>query len=210
MVKEMVGQGQHYGSFLENNGIDVNNFDRLFFKQNGAVSGDDLSEEGIILEKLADMPDFNDRSWRVTNVVNTDGSELHLILVPRDCPRLRDSRYLSTGEMPNPDESYLVEVWNPGDLNQRCKVPVLHSNPDAASSIAKRRFSYELRVPWKSLEAADPQLVTPDEWVEYCRHLILDRKQDLPDFIKRFADLEECAQQVRRERLANLPPAVMR
>lgn len=209
MVKELVGQGQHYRSFLQDNGIDVNNFDKLFFKQNGAVNGDNISEERVILDKLIDLPDFNDRSCLVTNVVNTDGSDLHLILVPRDCPRLRDSRYRSVSEMPKPDESYLVEVWNPNVLNQRCKVPVLHSNLDVAIRIAKRRFSDELRVPMNPLKV-DPQLVTPEEWVEYCRHLILDKKQELPNFIKRFADLEECAQQVRRERIANLPPAIVR
>jgi len=209
MVKELVGEGQHYRDFLQGRGFDLNKFDKLFFRQNEAVDGDGTSEEGLILEKLANLPDFNDRSLRVTNVINTDGSDLRLILVPRDCPRLRDSRYRSVDEMPNPDESYLVEVWNPYVPNQRCKVPVLHSNPDEASHIAKRRFSNELRVPMKPLEV-DPVLVTPEEWVEYCRHLILDKKQDLPEFIKRFADLEECAEQVRRERIANLPPAVVR
>src|SRR3989338_9062189 len=128
MVKELVGEGQHYRDFLQGRGFDLNKFDKLFFRQNEAVDGDGTSEEGLILEKLANLPDFNDRSLRVTNVINTDGSDLRLILVPRDCPRLRDSRYRSIDEMPNPDESYLVEGLETFVSQPRCKVPPFFFN----------------------------------------------------------------------------------
>lgn len=208
MVKELVGEGQHYRSFLEEEGFNLTSFSKLFFRQDKADDNASISEEELVLRKLACMPDFNDRSWRVTSVVNTDGSDLHLLLVPKDCPRLKDSRYGSIGEMPKPNECYLVEVRCRDVQNGRCKVPVLNSNPDEAGRIAKRRSSGILKVPPKYLEA-DPQLVTPDQWIEYCRQLILDKGRDLPDFIKRFADLKECAQQARVRRSSSLPSTIL-
>ena len=209
MVKEIVGEGQHYRDFLQDRGFDLNSFNKLFFRQNEAEDGDGISEEGLVLKKLATLPDFNDRSLRVTNVVNTDGSDLHLLLVPKDCPRLKDLKYRPTGEMPKPNESFLVRVWNPKALSQHCQVPVLSSSPDQASHIAKRRFSDVSKVQLRDLET-DPVLVTPDEWVEYWRYLILVKKEHCPDFVQRFADLRECIEQVRFERLSNLPSTILR
>lgn len=208
MVKELVGAGQHYRDLLEEQGFDLSNFGRLYFKQGDGDDGDAILEEELVLKKLACLPDFNGESWRVTNVINTDGSALHLLLVPKDCPRLKDPKYPPTGEMPNPNECYLVEVRNAGRIGQRCKVPVLTSDPQVASSIARRKFGSQVKVPSKYLET-DPKLVTSDEWVEYCRHLILDKNEVLPDFITKYADLRKCQEEARLRRLSRRPSTIL-
>lgn len=210
MVKEIDGGGQHYRSFLEERGYDLNKFDKLFFRQAEERDGDGVViEESIVLNRLANYPDFDELSLMATDVVNTDGTDIHVLLVPKACPELKESKYSSKGEMPNPKETFFVEVWNRGNLGQRCKLPVLHGNPEEASRIAKRRFNIASNVPMKYLEA-EPVLVTPDDWVGHWRYLILVKKEHCPNFVERFGDLKECVQQVRRERLANLPPAVVR
>lgn len=208
MVREIDGGGQHYRSFLQEKGFKLNNFDKLFFRQTEEKDSDGVTEEINVLNKLASLPDFDELSLMVKDVVNTDGTDIHILLVPKDCPRLKDSKYCSKGEMPNPNETFFVEVWNRGNLGQHCKVPVLHANPDEAARIAKRRFNIESNVPMKYLETA-PVLVTPYEWVDYWRHLILVKKEHCPNFVQRFADLKECAEQVERERTATLPSTIL-
>ena len=209
MVKEMAGAGVHYRSFLEERGYDLNKFNTLFFRQTDERDGEGvISEESIVLKRLAKYPDFDELSLIVTDTVNTDGTDIHVLLVPKECPGLKESKYSSKGEMPNPNETFFVEVWNRGNLSQRCRVPVVHANPEDASRIAKRRFNIASNIPKKYLEA-NAVRVSPGEWVEYWRYLILVKKEHCPNFVKRFADLEECVERVMRERIASLPSTVL-
>lgn len=201
MVKELVGEGQYYRRFLEEKGINLHGFARLYFRQSA-------QDEEQVLKKLSSFPDFDEESFRIINVVDSEGSTFHLVLVPKGCPRLRDSTYISTGELPNPEESFLVDVRVKSDTKTSHKFPILASDLESAHSIAMRKYSDKTDVGLKYLEA-HAELVSPHDWVQFCRHLIFEKGEDLPDFILRFANLRECQEEARRIRSGNLPSTIM-
>lgn len=208
MVKEIVGAGQHYRDFLRAQGIDLADFASLFFRCDSQNDGHIEEELSSALKKLASYREHDSQSLLVRNVANTDGSELELLLVPKDCPPLRERRYTPTNELPPDRETYVVQVFRKYEPGMPRLEPVLKDNFDEARRIAIRRVSMELSIDPRKLRAM-PIKVTPPEWRKICEQLIIEGRE-LPEFIVRWADLMGFMRKLKQERLQTLPSTILR
>ena len=202
MVKEIDGQGGFYWDVWHNSGINREGYSRIVLYPHSP----DIEEE--VLNKLSAMPNLDNSSFLLTDVVDAKRREAKVLLVPKECPRLIPNRYAETNDLPPGNQTFLVETFRDGDPRARHTVVVLADDPEAAARIAKRRVATKVSYPSKYIEA-QAELVSPEEWVDAARQLIDDGIR-LPDFMLRFAGLGECQRKVeeRARKSSKIPLAI--
>ncbi len=202
MVKEIDGQGGFYRDVWQNSGIDREEYSKIVLYPHSP----DIEKE--VLNKLSAMPNLDNSSFLLIDVVDAKRREAKVLLVPKECPRLIPNRYIETNGLPPGNQTFLVETFRDGDSRARYTVVVLADDPEAAARIAKRRVATKVPYPSKNIEA-QAELVSPEEWVDAARQLIDDGIR-LPDFMLRFAGLGEYQRQVeeRARKSSEIPLAI--
>lgn len=191
----MVGNGEFYRSLLEASDIELRRYSQIFFPQ---IGNGFYSDQDEVLERLHQMPQYDTPSFLLSSVVDLHDHDINVLLVPKDCPKIRESKYQATNELPPENETFIADTWNEDHSEFDNDILVLAPNFVEAEDIAVRKAMIKYNCP-KIMIYVRTELVSPQEWVNKAKELI-DSGKHLPDFIMCWGGLQAYAD-ARMERL---------
>ena len=171
MVKEIECTGQIVNVVFRKMGIDQRNYRAIYFKQDGNDDHQIIKEISVLRELSEDYPSFFRSSLLFKGGVSANGSKLHTLLVPLNCPLLAIDLETRFGGEPDETMTYLVEAKRPFGCPTELIWPVYSENCDEAAIIARKTVSRQNGWIKRDLTLF-PSLVSPDDFCKQAKNLI--------------------------------------